>query len=155
METNAKEVDWQSYYAKIRSVCPWSYKAFMNDKILVWEHPHNTLKTISGTFKIKNNNISTTGNYEQFRYFNGKKISHIISPINYLPVDFYGSITVIGEDSSLIDALSTAFYSMPPEKLEYFLTQEDHGFQIEVIIVNNDGMVDTFLTKTNFEEFNS
>lgn len=44
---------------------------------------------------------------------------------------------------------------MPPEKLEYFLTQEDHGFQIEVIIVNNDGMVDTFLTKTNFEEFNS
>ena len=50
METNAKEVDWQSYYAKIRSVCPWSYKAFMNDKILVWEHPHNTLKTISGTF---------------------------------------------------------------------------------------------------------
>lgn len=128
-----------------------------NQFIVSIKNPFNygSNKTISGTFKIKNNNISTTGNYEQFRYFNGKKISHIISPINYLPVDFYGSITVIGEDSSLIDALSTAFYSMPPEKLEYFLTQEDHGFQIEVIIVNNDGMVDTFLTKTNFEEFNS
>ena len=128
-----------------------------NQFIVSIKNPFNygSKKTISGTFKIKNNNISTTGNYEQFRYFNGKKISHIISPINYLPVDFYGSITVIGKDSSLIDALSTAFYSMPPEKLEYFLTQEDHGFQIEVIIVNNNGMVDTFLTKTNFEEFNS
>ena len=128
-----------------------------NQFIVSIKNPFNyrSNKTISGTFKIKNSNISTTGNYEQFRYFNGKRISHIISPINYLPVDFYGSITVIGEDSSLIDALSTAFYSMPPEKLEYFLTQEDHGFQIEVIIVNNDGMVDTFLTKTNFEEFNS
>jgi len=128
-----------------------------NQFIVSIKNPFNyrSNKTISGTFKIKNNNISTTGNYEQFRYFNGKKITHIISPINYLPVDFYGSITVIGEDSSLIDALSTAFYSMPPAKLEYFLTQENHGFQIEVIIVNNDGMVDTFLTKTNFEEFNS
>jgi len=128
-----------------------------NQFIVSIKNPFNyrSNKTISGTFKIKNNNISTTGNYEQFRYFKGKKISHIISPINYLPVDFYGSITVIGEDSSLIDALSTAFYSMPPAKLEYFLTQEDHGFEIEVIIVNNDGMVDTFLTKTNFEEFNS
>ena len=45
-----KEVDWQSYYAKIRRVCPWSYKAYMQDKILVWEHPENTFFTVSGLF---------------------------------------------------------------------------------------------------------
>lgn len=45
-----KEVNWEEYYARIRSVCPWSYKAFMNDKILVWETPTKTWKTISGTF---------------------------------------------------------------------------------------------------------
>ena len=47
---DVKEVDWADYYARIKSVCPWSYKAFMNDKILVWKSPHNTMKTISGTF---------------------------------------------------------------------------------------------------------
>jgi hypothetical protein len=45
-----KEVNWEEYYARIKSVCPWSHRAFMNDKILVWEQPHKTMKTVSGTF---------------------------------------------------------------------------------------------------------
>jgi len=30
-----EEVNWAEYFARIRGVCPWSYKAFMNDNILI------------------------------------------------------------------------------------------------------------------------
>ena len=43
-------IDWQGYYASIKSVCPWSYKAFMNDNILVIEYGANTFKTWSCLF---------------------------------------------------------------------------------------------------------
>ncbi len=50
-----KEVNWQEYYAHIKSVCPWSYKAYMSDNILVWEHAkHNTWQTVSATFDSTN-----------------------------------------------------------------------------------------------------
>jgi hypothetical protein len=45
-----KEVNWAEYYARIKQVCPWSYKAYMTDKILVWKSPYNSIKTLSGIF---------------------------------------------------------------------------------------------------------
>ena len=49
----AKEdnINWQEYYASIRSVCPWSYKAYMNDTILVIDYNPNCFKTWSCLFK--------------------------------------------------------------------------------------------------------
>jgi len=32
-----EEVDWSSYFAKIKTVCPWSHKAFVKDQIQVIE----------------------------------------------------------------------------------------------------------------------
>jgi hypothetical protein len=50
-----KEVNWQEYYAHIKSVCPWSYKAYMNDNILVWENAtSNTWQTVSAVFDSTN-----------------------------------------------------------------------------------------------------
>lgn len=58
----AKEdnVNWLEYYASIRSVCPWSYKAYMNDNILVIDYSPNCFKTWSCLFKGTN--------YEAFVY---------------------------------------------------------------------------------------
>lgn len=50
-----KEVNWQEYYAHIKSVCPWSYKAYMNDNILVWENAtDSTWQSVSATFDHTN-----------------------------------------------------------------------------------------------------
>ena len=43
-------IDWQGYYASIKSVCPWSYKAYMNDNILVINYSPGCFKTWSCLF---------------------------------------------------------------------------------------------------------
>lgn len=45
-----KDVDWASYFAKIRGVCPWSYKAHMNDNILFIPYSEVTLNTWAEVF---------------------------------------------------------------------------------------------------------
>jgi len=50
MALKEKEVDWQAYYSRIKSVCPWSYNAYMKDKILVWPNAVKTIRTVCATF---------------------------------------------------------------------------------------------------------
>lgn len=50
----AAEVDWQAYYASIKSVCPWSYKAYMQDRILVWDWAPTQANTVISIFNHSN-----------------------------------------------------------------------------------------------------
>ena len=59
-EKVVKEVNWTSYFAHIQGVCPWAYKAYMKDNILVWKHPENCFKTIKSLY--------ITSGYEAFVY---------------------------------------------------------------------------------------
>ena len=43
-----EDSEWVKYFAKIRNVCPWSYK--LMDSILVWENDIRCLNTIAVTF---------------------------------------------------------------------------------------------------------
>ncbi len=55
-----KEVNWTHYFAHIQNVCPWAYKAYMKDNILVWEHPEKCFKTIKSLYAVSG--------YEAFVY---------------------------------------------------------------------------------------
>lgn len=46
--------DWQQYYQSIKSVCPWAYKAYMNDKILLLDYDPKVLDTFISAFKHSN-----------------------------------------------------------------------------------------------------
>ena len=50
MEKDLKEDKWAEYFASIRKVCPWSQKAFMNDKILFVETNGTCLNTYAKLF---------------------------------------------------------------------------------------------------------
>ena len=39
------EVNWQSYFANIRETCPWSYSAYMNDRILIVDYNSKDFST--------------------------------------------------------------------------------------------------------------
>ena len=45
-----KEVNWLAHYEKIRSVCPWSYRAFVAGDIITIPYQHNTFKTFAKCF---------------------------------------------------------------------------------------------------------
>ncbi|WP_154224076.1 FAD:protein FMN transferase [Marinicella rhabdoformis] len=56
----------------------------------------------------ENEAIFTSGNYQRYKAFDGKRYAHIIDPLTYYPVSEIVSATVIAKDGMLADAAATA-----------------------------------------------
>jgi thiamine biosynthesis lipoprotein len=120
-------------------------------------HPNTAVQSFSepyGLIKIKDQSISTSGNFEQYTTYQGVKYHHIISPFNLYPAQFYESLTIVSKDASLLDALSTAMFVMDKETFAAFLLQHQDTLNIEIIRYNKDQTIETFL-KTLFFEANA
>ncbi len=65
---------------------------------------------------ITNGAVVTSGDYEQFFLIDGQRFAHILDPRTGWPVDHLISVTVLGPDAELADALATASFVMGPEK---------------------------------------
>ncbi len=67
-------------------------------------------------FALTNKAIATSGDYEQFFISNNKRFSHIIDPSSGYPADTgICSVTVIANDATTADALSTAIFVLGEE----------------------------------------
>ncbi len=76
-----------------------------------------TEKSLQSIIHISNKAMATSGNYRNFRYIDGKKVSHTIDPLTGYPVTHnLLSATVIADDCATADALATAFMVMGVEK---------------------------------------
>ena len=98
--------------------------------------PDEALGTVSVTDKA----VVTSGNYQ--RYFtgdDGKNYCHIINPFTGYPAESgLVSVTVIGENGALCDALSTALFVMGKEKaVEYMKNQPELSY----ILVEKQGNI--------------
>ncbi len=47
-----EEVNWAEYFAKIRGVCPYSYKAHMSDKILFVDYSDKDFETFAKLYGL-------------------------------------------------------------------------------------------------------
>lgn len=67
---------------------------------------------------MKNNSLVTSGSY--FRYFEvaGKRYHHLIDPETGYPADLFSSVSILGPDSGVCDALSTALFLMTKDEGE-------------------------------------
>ena len=54
--------------------------------------------------------IATSGNYEQFVEWGGRRYSHIINPRTGYPVEGMAGVTVVAPDAAMSDALSTGLF---------------------------------------------
>ncbi len=79
------------------------------------QHPRIKDRLIA-KLKIRNGAISTSGDYERFFIKNGVRYHHIIDPKTGFPADKTQSVTIVSQDPTLADALSTAIFVMGPEK---------------------------------------
>jgi thiamine biosynthesis lipoprotein len=74
-------------------------------------HPREEADTVMLTrMPLIDEAISTSGDYERFFEVNGERIHHIIDPGTGRPTDELMSVTVIGPDAVLTDALSTTVF---------------------------------------------
>ncbi|MDD5561231.1 MAG: FAD:protein FMN transferase [Candidatus Omnitrophica bacterium] len=77
---------------------------------------------ISGTLELKDQSVSTSGDYEQFFFKDGKRYCHIINPKSGYPVNSgITSVTIVADSALEADALSTAVFVLGKEKGEELL----------------------------------
>jgi len=64
---------------------------------------------------IVESSVATSGNYEKFVVFDGKKYSHIIDPRTGYPSRSVNSVSIFAKSAELCDALATAVFIMGKE----------------------------------------
>lgn len=84
------------------------------------KNPANTqnssAKAIIAAIELKDNEaLFSSGDYERFFEFEGKRYHHIIDPRSGYPAIGSQSVTVLSEDAALADAASTALFIAGPE----------------------------------------
>jgi len=79
------------------------------------QHPRNSGE-ILGYLELKNEATATSGDYERFFEFNGKRYSHIINPQTGRPVSGTIATTIVAPTGTEVDALSTSVFVLGHEK---------------------------------------
>ncbi len=105
-----------------------------------------------GIIKLRDKVVTTSGNFEQYAVYQGRKYHHIISPVTKTPTRFYETVTIIGDDAGLLDALSTALFVMDNETFIDFYEMYKEQLRIEIIRYNENHSIDTFIETLIFEE---
>ncbi|HBK82442.1 MAG TPA: thiamine biosynthesis protein ApbE [Flavobacterium sp.] len=102
-------------------------------------NPMNKSK-IFATFPLDNWAVETSGSYEKFVTFNGKRYAHIIDPRTGYPASGVVSITVFAQQTEMADALATGIFVMGVEVGLDFVNQIKG---LECIIVDDKGVIHT------------
>lgn len=84
---------------------------------------------------LENEAISTSGDYERYFIEDGERYHHILQPSTGKPVRGMRSVTIVGPDATLTDALSTSVFVMGPEAgLELIDSLSDY----EAVVITDD-----------------
>jgi thiamine biosynthesis lipoprotein len=102
-------------------------------------NPMNKNKVFA-TFPLEDSAVETSGSYEKFVTFNGKRYSHIIDPRTGYPASGIVSVSVFAKTTELADALATGIFVLGID-VGLDLINQIKG--IECIIVDDNGVVHT------------
>lgn len=68
------------------------------------------------TVYLSKGSIVTSGDYQRYFMFDGRRYHHIIDSDTLYPSTMWRSVTIICDDSGLADALSTALFLLPQDE---------------------------------------
>lgn len=78
------------------------------------QHPRE--KKLLAEVYLENGGVSTSGDYERFFIVNGVRYNHILDPKTGMPATGSTSVTIVHEDPSISDGLSTGVFVMGSAK---------------------------------------
>ena len=93
-----------------------------------------------GVFPITNKAVVTSGNYEKYVMYKGKRYTHIIDPRSGYPAFGVISATVFAPKAELADALATSIFVMG---VTVGIDRINQLPNIECIVIDNKGKVHT------------
>jgi len=95
-------------------------------------------KNAFGLLPIQNGAVVTSGNYEKYQIFNGKRYSHIIDPRTGFPTNGIISVTVFAPKAELADALATSIFVMG---VETGINRINQIHKVECIVIDDNGNI--------------
>ena len=96
-------------------------------------------KDISAVIALKNTAVTTSGSYEKFVTFNGKRYSHIINPATGYPATGLCSVTVLGPNAETANGFSTSAMVLGKKEAIKLLNQfPDYSF---ILITDSGKMI--------------
>ena len=106
-----------------------------------WEmavkHPREEERALAA-LRVSNTSVATSGDYERFFEYDGKRYHHIFDPRTGHPATGGMSATVVAPNAEFADALATALCVMGPEKGLALIEQLD---RVEALMFDMDGKV--------------
>lgn len=85
---------------------------------------------------ILESSVATSGNYEKYVTFKGKKYSHIIDPRTGYPSTGINSVSIFAKSAELCDALATAIFIMGRDT-GMALVNQLRGTEVIIVDANN------------------
>lgn len=82
--------------------------------------------------------VATSGDYERYFEYEGRRYHHILSPRTGFPADGCQSVTILARDPTLADALATGVFVLGPERGLALVERLDG---VETLIVDAAGHV--------------
>ena len=103
------------------------------------QDPDDT-SSILATLEVADKAVITSGGYQRFFEENGVTYHHIIDPRSGYPADSgLTSVTIVSDDGTLADGLSTSLFIMGHDAaIDYWRT---HSEDFDFILVSDDGSV--------------
>lgn len=105
-----------------------------------------------GMIFVKNIGVTTAGNFLQYATYENDRYHHIVSPKTKMPMQYYHTVTLIGNNLGVLDAISTALFSMSPTVFDEWVEANMEELEFEAIRFNSDLTITTYLTETKFKE---
>lgn len=87
---------------------------------------------------IVESSVATSGNYEKYVTFKGRKYSHIIDPRTGYPSSGINSVSIFAKSAEVSDALATAVFIMGKDSGLFLINQLDG---IEAILVDSNNKI--------------
>ena len=115
----------------------WGKQSNGEDWKVAITNPMNKNKAF-GLLPMKEGAVVTSGNYEKYVIFDGKRYSHIIDPRTGYPTKGILSATVFAPKAELADALATSIFVMG---IETGLNRINQLPKIECIIIDDAGNI--------------
>lgn len=100
--------------------------------------PRGKAKDYFGVLALTDTTISTSGDYERYFVRNGQRYHHILDPRTGMPARGLRSVTVICDDATLADALSTTVMVLGPDR---GLALVERSAGVEAVLVDDQAQV--------------